>query len=160
MARDKTLATRERGELEAYEPWNAFRDMERMFRDFFTSPMLRPSRWWPGELQSRFVPDVDLKETETEFVLSATVPGMEKDDLDIDVTKDRITICGERKTEEEKPDERYHVRQQSFGSFKVSYSLPVDVKPDKVKASYKNGVLEVAMPKAEVAEARKVKIEG
>lgn len=157
MAREKTLARREPTELETFEPWNTFREMERMFRGFFGVPIMRPARWLReiGEL----APDVDLKETDKELVLSATIPGMTKDEIDIDVTTDTVTVSGERKTEEEKPGERYHVRQQSYGSFHVSYSLPADVKPDEVKASYKHGVLEVIMPKAEEMAKHKVKVE-
>jgi HSP20 family protein len=161
MAREKTLARRERGELERLEPWDTFREMERMIRDFFTSPfpILRTPRWWMREFRGEYIPDIDVKETEREFVLSATIPGMSKDDIDIDVTKDRITISGERKAEEEKPGERYHIREQSYGSFCVSYDLPAEVKPEDVKATYRNGILEVVMPKAEVPETHKVKVE-
>jgi len=157
MAREKTLARREPTELETFEPWNTFREMERMFRGFFGVPMIRPARWLReiGEI----VPDVDLKETDKELVLSATIPGMTKDDIDIDVTADSITLSGERKTEEERPGERYHVRQQNYGSFCVSYTLPAEVKPDEVKASYKHGVLEVIMPKSEEMAKHKVKVE-
>ena len=161
MAREKTLARRERGEVEQIEPWDTFRDMERMFRSFFgsTLPMLRPPRWWAREFEGEFVPDVDLKETDKEYMMSLTVPGLTKDDIDIDVTSDRVTVSGERKTEEEKPGERYHIREQRYGSFCVSYALPSDIKPDDVKASYKNGLLEVVLPKAEAPETHKVKVE-
>lgn len=161
MPREKGLVRKETGEIEPLEPWNTFKEMERMFRDFFVSPMtlMRPPRWWLREGREEFVPEVDLRETDKEFVLSASVPGMARDDIDIDVTKDSITICGERKTEAEQPGERYHFRQQSYGSFSACYSLPSEVKPRGVKAVYKNGVLEVTMPKAEVTEAHKVKVE-
>ena len=161
MTRDKTLARREQGGIEQYEPWNTFRDMERMMRNLFTSPLsgMRLPGAWQGDFRLAFTPEVDLRETDKEYILSATVPGLSKDDVDINVTKDGITISGERKTEEEKPGERFHFRQQSYGSFDVSYTLPSDVKPDEVKAIYKNGVLEVIMPKAEVLEAHKVHIE-
>jgi len=160
MARERGLARREGSELATMEPWNTFREMERMFRDFFIAPTLRARPWAFPELTSEMIPDVDLKETEREFTISASLPGMSKDDINIDVTHDRITISGERKAEEEKPEERYHVRQQNYGTFRVSYVLPSEVKPDDVKAVYKNGILEVKLPKAEVAEAHKVKIEG
>lgn len=160
MAREKTLAKKEQRELEEYEPWNSFGEMERMFRDFFTSPfpLLRGPRWL-GEWRKDYLPEVDLRETDKEFIVEAAIPGLEKDDIDIDVTKDHITLCGERKVEEEKPEETYHVRQRRYGSFRVSYSLPAEVKPDEVKATYKHGVLEVTMPKAEVTTAHKVKVE-
>jgi HSP20 family protein len=161
MAREKTLAKKETGELQRWDPWDSFQEMERMFRDFFTSPfsIMRPGwRLRPAVLE--FTPDVDLRETDNELILSATLPGLEKDDIHIDVTADRITLSGERKTEEEKPGECYHVRQQSYGSFNISYGLPAEVKTKGVKATYKNGLLEVTMPKAEVREAQKVTIEG
>jgi len=161
MAQQTRLAKPEPSEIERIEPWNSFREMERMFRDFFNGPlgMVRPRRWWPPEMRAEFAPDVDLKETETEFIMTATVPGMTKDDIEIDVTKDAITISGERRSEEEKPGEHYHLRQQTFGCFNVCYGLPADVKPEEVKASHHNGVLEVRMPKAEVIAAHKVKVE-
>jgi HSP20 family protein len=157
MPREKTLARREPAEVETYEPWNTFREMERMFRGFFGVPMARGPRLWRELAEYR--PEVDLRETDKELVLSATVPGMGKEDIDIDVTGDSVTISGERKTEEEKPGERYHFRQQSYGSFCLSYSLPVEVRPEEVKAHYKNGVLEIVMPKAEEAAKHKVRVE-
>jgi HSP20 family protein len=161
MPQEKTLARKERSELESFEPWDTFRAMERMFRDFLTLPpsMMRSRRWMMPELRQEIMPDVDLLETESELTLKAAVPGLSKDDIDINVTSDRITVTGERKSEEQKPGETYHVRQQSYGSFNVCYSLPAEVKPEEVKASYKNGILMVHMPKAEVTPEHKVKIE-
>lgn len=161
MAHEKTLVRRERPEMEIYEPWDTFRAMERMFRDFLTLPpsMIRPRRWMMPEMHQEIVPEVDLCETESELTLKAAIPGMSKDDIEINVTSDRITVSGERKSEEQKPEETYHVKQQSYGSFNICYSLPAEVKPEEVKASYKDGVLAVHMPKAEVAQEHKVKVE-
>lgn len=160
MARERTLARREREDLGVLEPWDTFREMERMMRNFFIPPLslLRPARLM-GPMVGEFTPEVDLKETEKEYVLSATVPGLTKEEINIDVTQDSITISGERKSEEERPGERIHLRQQSYGSFCVSYALPSEVKPDDVKAIYKNGILEVTMPKAGETKAHKVSIE-
>lgn len=160
MASEKTLAKKETGETERWDPWDTFQEMERMFRDFFISPfsLVRPS-WRMRHIRPIYTPEVDLRETDFEVVLSAILPGMEKDDIDIDVTEDRITITGERKSEEERPGEQFHVRQQCYGSFHVSYDLPSEIKTTEVKASYKNGVLEVTMPKAEVLETHKVKVD-
>lgn len=159
MAREKGLARKETGELLPLESWNTFRDMERMFRDFFMSPLAfpRPTQWL-SEMTREFAPEVNLKETDKEFELTANIPGLNKDDIDIDVTDDRITVSGEVKREEEQPGETYHIRQQSYGSFKVSYVLPSEVKPDEVKATYKDGVLRVNIPKAEEVKAHKVKV--
>ncbi len=98
MAREKQLATQAQRPLATLEPWDTFREMDRMFRDFFTAPL----PWWRGQrwlsdLRTEFSPEVDLRETEKELVLSTTIPGVNKDDIDINVTSDRITISGERK---------------------------------------------------------------
>lgn len=162
MARENTLARKEDRPLGVWEPWSVLNEMDRMFRDFFAQPgawWRRPA--WITDLTGRFTPQVDIKETEKDFVLTATIPGMEKDDIDINVTSDTVTISGERKCEEEKPDEKYHLRQQSYGAFNVSYSLPSEIKTKDVKAAYKNGILEVTLPKVTQAKAsQKVKIEG
>ena len=155
MAREKTIARTTDRPIETYDPWSSFRDVERMFRDW----VLPASRWGTGiDALAEVKPLVDLRETEKDLILSAQMPGMTKDDIEIDVTADSVSICGERKTDEEKPGEKYHVRQQTYGSFSASYSLPVDVKPDRVSATYNDGILEITMPKAEVTVAKKVKV--
>lgn len=160
MKRSSDLAQKENSETKIMNPYDSFRDMERMFRDFFYSPLatLRQPERWLGEA-NRFMPAVDLKETENEIILVASLPGMEKENIDIDVSKDSITITGESKTTQENPNEKYHVKQMSQGSFNICYSLPSEVKDEEVKATYKNGVLEVTMPKAQVTQARKVSVE-
>jgi HSP20 family protein len=156
MAGEKNIAkTEERRDLDLLRWPSPFSMMDRMIRDFWEAPGTMLKNWKP-----EFTPEVDLKETDKEFKLSATVPGMTKDDIDIDVTKDSVSVCGERKTEEEKPGEKFHVKQQSYGSFSVSYSLPSEIKPEDVKATYKNGMLEITLPKAEASVSKKVKVEG
>ena len=113
---------------------------------------------WTSEMMS-VTPEFDLKETENEIVLSASLPGINKDDIDIDVTADSISVCGTRESAEEKPGEKIHVRRQHYGSFSFCYGLPAEIKPSEVSATYKDGILEIAMPKAEVTQAVKVKVE-
>jgi len=160
MIREKSLSKPIDRELGVVEPWNSFRDMERMFRDFFVSPMstlMAPGRW-ETEI-SAMAPEVDLCETEKEIVLSAALPGINIVDIDIDVTKDSISVSGVRRPTEEKPGEKIHIRRQHFGTFRFSYALPTEIKPGEVAATYKDGILEIAMPKAEVTQAVKVKVE-
>ena len=161
MAQQRSITRTEPGAIQQIEPWNTFREMERMFRDFFLSPF--PMVRTPGLLtmaRQEIMPEIDLRETDNEIIFSATVPGLTKDDIDINVTSDSISITGERKQAKEHPGERFHVRQQCYGSFQVSYSLPAHVKPDEVKATYKHGILDVVMPKAEVKQAHKVNVES
>jgi HSP20 family protein len=94
-------------------------------------------------------PFTDIQETDKEVVLTAEIPGVKKGDIKINATEDAIEISAESKSEVEEEKEGYVRKERSFGRFYRRYSLPSTVDPDKTKASYKNGVLEVRMPKTE-----------
>lgn len=159
MAREKTSALKERPKTQPIEPWNSFLDMDRMFRDLFVSPSLGRGLLIP-ELTNELKPAVDLRETEKEFILSAAMPGLSKEDIDINVTADQITLSGERLAEEDKTDEKVHLRQQTYGAFNACYTLPAEVMPDDVSATYKKGILEVHLPKAKAAGPHKVEVKA
>jgi HSP20 family protein len=162
MARERGLARSEPRSIQQPEVWDSFPNMERMMRNFFLSPwpaFRSMNRMFDDITRVQFTPEVDLSETETEYTLSLTVPGMTKDDVNIDVTPDSITVSGERKVEDEKAEKRYHLRGQSYGAFTLSYTLPSEIKPDDVKAVYKNGLLEITLPKAETAKRHKVEVQ-
>jgi len=101
----------------------------------------------------RWTPVVDISETEDSIVIHAEIPGVDKDDLKIRVDKDVITLSGERESSEEKEEEKagrkWHWQERSYGSFSRSFQLPENTDTGKIKASYKDGVLEVAIPKPE-----------
>ncbi|MDH5699558.1 MAG: Hsp20/alpha crystallin family protein [Nitrospirota bacterium] len=111
-----------------------------------------------GESLNVRVPAVDLYEGKEEVVLKAEVPGLAKEDLKIDLTDSMITISGENKKEEEVKEEAYTYSERSYGSFSRSLQLPCAVKADKVKATFKNGILEVKLPKTEDAKKRHVTV--
>ncbi|MFQ3549527.1 MAG: Hsp20/alpha crystallin family protein [Armatimonadota bacterium] len=160
MADNKTPPRVKSDGLATRSSFSPVLDIERMFEDMFSrflNTTQAPLRLFDG-FEKRFKPEVDLKETEKEFILEASIPGMDKDDINIDVTRDSITISGEKRSEEEKPGEKYHIKQQSSGSFSVYYTFPGGIKPDETKATYKDGVLTVELPKAEVQEKHKIKI--
>jgi HSP20 family protein len=148
-------------------PWRPFtdltrweRDMERMFDDFWGRRM-RP--WWPERWSLPAVleisqPAVDFFEDKDEIVVKAELPGMDKDNIEVNVTDHTLTIKGEKKKEEEVKEENYYRSERSYGSFFRALELPKDVHADKVKASFKNGVLEVRLPKTEEAKAKEVKV--
>lgn len=125
------------------------REIDSLFEDFF--------RGWPGERPGslEFAPPVDVKETENEIVVRAEVPGLDQKDLEVSLTGDQLVIEGEKKEEKEEKHETWHYREASFGSFRRVVPLPCEVDADKVKASYKNGVLTVTLPKSAQAEKRK-----
>jgi HSP20 family protein len=154
-------------ETKAVEPRRPFmdlghreRDMDRVIEDFFGRRM-RPwgrDRWLGREGIDLKVPTVDLFEEKADVVVKAELPGVDKDNIQVNLTDHTLTIKGEKKKEEEVKEENYYRSERSYGSFFRTIDLPTDVHADKVKATFKNGVLEVRMPKTEEAKAKEVKV--
>jgi len=154
-------------ETRAVTPWRPFmdltrwdRDMDRMMDDFF-GRRFRP--WWPDrwfrtdEMEVR-APVVDVFEDKNDIVVKAELPGLDKDNIEVNLTDNTLTIKGEKKKEEEVKEENYYRCERAYGSFVRSVELPKAVHADKVKASFKNGILEVRVPKTEEAKAKEIKV--
>lgn len=120
--------------------------------------LMRPSQALMSEVFSLRAPAVDLYEGEQEVVIKAEVPGMDKGDLKVDLTDSMLTISGEKKKEENIKEEAYTYSERSYGSFSRSLQLPCAVKSDKARATFKNGVLEVKLPKTEESKKRHVTV--
>lgn len=105
-------------------------------------------------------PKIDLKETDTGFELTAEMPGVAKDDVDLRVTEDSVTLRAEKKSTREEKQDDYQMVERRFGTFQRAMRLPTHVDPDQVSAEFKDGVLKVSLPKAADAEpdSRKVEI--
>jgi HSP20 family protein len=129
-------------------------DINRLFNSFFDTP-----GGGNGGTLRRWIPPMDLVETEDSFVLKADLPGLTESDLNLEVEDNVLTISGERKAEHEDKHEGYVRVERAFGSFRRSLTLPEGVEPDAVKASFDNGVLEVRVPKPEQRKPRKVAIQ-
>lgn len=161
------MAEREKErEGRALTPWRPFaelsrleRQMERMW-DEFTGGRLRPWRWrwgWPERL-GEIVPAVDLYEEKDEIVAKVELPGLEKDDVQVNITDNLLTIKGEKKKEEEIKEEDYYCCERSYGSFSRTIELPRAIQVDKARASFKKGVLEIRIPKTEEAKKKEIKV--
>ncbi len=96
-----------------------------------------------------FGPSVDLKETEQEIILKADIPGVNQEDLDITVDENVVTLKGETKQDESREEKGYHLTERRYGSFYRTIPLPAEVKTEEATAHYKNGVLELRIPKIE-----------
>ncbi|MEK9157768.1 MAG: Hsp20/alpha crystallin family protein [Patescibacteria group bacterium] len=103
---------------------------------------------------------VDVYQTEDDIVVRSTIAGASINDIDIQVTQDMVTIKGTRKPEEQIHAEGFFHRELYWGAFSRAIILPVDVEPDGAKASYKNGVLTIRLPKLEKARTKKLRISG
>ena len=129
--------------------------MDRMFEDSLSRFRMPEDATMP----TFWSPSVDIYETDENIVLKAELPGVDKKDVSVEVKDSTLILKGERKREKEVKEENYHRVERSFGTFMRSFSLPVSVKQDQVKAKFKDGVLEVTLPKSEEAKPKQVKVE-
>ncbi len=138
--------------------WGPFRDMltlrddmDRLFKSFFSQA--------PEEREGFWAPIVDIEEDNENIMVHAELPGMKKDDIRVSVHGNTLSISGERKHEAETKDKTLHRIERSYGKFVRTISLPTDVKADRIKATYKDGVLTVSLPKPESAKPKQIDVE-
>ncbi|NOY65353.1 MAG: Hsp20/alpha crystallin family protein [Nitrospirae bacterium] len=163
MARKKKESSKEIVKVESTRAVSPFEEIERWFDEFFRRPfsLFGPS-WLPRVKMPGFEeisPSVDIFEEGDDVVVKAELPGMKKDDIEVTLSDDTITISGEKKREEKVEKKNYYRYERSFGSFTRSFRLPVDVQTDKAKATFKDGILEIRIPKTEEAKQRARKLE-
>jgi len=134
-------------------------NFERMMDDFFNRRM---RSWWPerwsGEGTEFRAPAVDLFEDKDDIVVKAELPGIEKNDIDVNLTDHTLTIRAEKKKQNEIKEEHYYRSERSYGSFTRTLELPAGVQRDKVTANYNNGVLEIRLPKTAEAKTRETRV--
>jgi HSP20 family protein len=140
--------------------WEPFRDlnevqqeMNRVFDSFFG----RPATVSTGERM--WVPLCDMYETKDDVVVVFELPGVREKEVSVNITADLLTLKGERKWDREIKDESYHRLERVYGKFERSVPLPVPVQADKATATYRDGVLEIKLPKAEEVKPKEIKID-
>ena len=141
--------------------WEPFREilslrhaMDRLFGESF----IRPTAAWNSRALS--TPAVDVYQNDDEVVVKATLPGVEPDDIHINVTGDVLSIEGEVKDEVEKDESNYIVRERHFGHFRRQLALPTTVESDKANAEFEHGVLTLKLPKAEVIKPKQISVKA
>ncbi|MDH5667066.1 MAG: Hsp20/alpha crystallin family protein [Nitrospira sp.] len=157
---EKAVATKKPGEiasrLEDIEHW-----MERFMDDMWQRPfpsLLGRDRWLPIRPLSIRMPSIDVYEEKDSVVVKAELPGMTKGDIEVNLEGENLTIKGEKKEDKEVKEDNYYRRERSYGSFLRTVALPSEVKQDEVKASFKDGILEIRMPKTEEAKKKSVSV--
>jgi HSP20 family protein len=147
----------------ALMPWSPARDllsirdeMNRLFNDFLGRTGDQEGGWSTGA----WAPPVDIRETDEAIILKAELPGFSKDDVHIELHNNRLTLRGERKHEAEVKEEQYHRRERAYGSFQRTFLLPATIDQEQVTASFKNGILELRLPKSETARPKQIAITG
>ena len=103
-------------------------------------------------------PVVDIYENEENIVIKAELPGVDKNDIVVDVKGRVLTLKGERSTDNEVKEDNYYRQERSYGKFERAFALPVEIDPEKIKADYKDGILKIDIPKAEENKPKQVTI--
>ncbi len=142
--------------------WDPFQDLislqERMNR-LFDQTVARSRGEHEGVIAPSWSPPVDIYETAESIVLKAELPGLNTDDIDIQVRDNTLTLKGERRLAKGVEEENYLRAERAHGSFQRSFTLPTAIQADKIRAVFKDGVLEMNIPKAEEAKPKQIKIE-
>jgi len=140
----------------ALSPWRPLGEME-----------FDLDRWMRGGFPRFDVPEglgwspaVDLVDADGEFMLTAELPGVDPDDVEVDVEHDTLTIKGEKKEERKEETKNFRLYERGYGSFERSFTFPRSVDAESVKAEFENGVLTVHLPKRKEAMGRKIEIES
>ncbi len=137
-------------------PWRRLKDIEDEMDSLFGRVLGRERE---GGAERPWAPAVDVKETKTDIIVKAELPEVNAKDVDITVDGNMLTIKGERKSEEKKEDEDYCYSERSWGSFVRSLTLPQEVDETKTKASYRDGVLTIKMPRKKEEKAKQIKVD-
>ena len=143
------------GTVERWEPFRGLGDLQTQMNRLFDSVTGQSAT--AGERV--WLPAVDVRETKDDIVLSFDIPGVSEKDVQLSITGDLLTVKGERRFEREASDATFHRVERLYGKFERSVQLPIMVQTDKVKATYRDGVLEVKLPKAEEVKPREIKID-
>lgn len=139
-------------ELVRWEPFESLSNMQSRMNDLFGE------RFWAQTDSATWYPPVDVLESKDAYLVRAELPGMKKEDFHLEVKDGVLTLSGERKSEKATDGAEYRSVERISGKFWRSFSLPETVKHDAIQATYKDGILEIHVPKAEEAKPRQIEI--
>ncbi|MFQ5830950.1 MAG: Hsp20/alpha crystallin family protein, partial [Candidatus Methylomirabilia bacterium] len=145
------------GRTPKWEPFRELADIQTEMNWLFDRFFGRPAQI--ASMDGLWAPVVDLYESNDELVVSAELPGVKEKEIQVTLTGDLLTIRGERTQKREVREEHYHRLERVFGKFERNIPLPIPVRSDKVKATYRDGVLEIRLPKTEEAKPRAIKVD-
>lgn len=141
-----------------YDPFRELRSLQDEMNRLFTGALPRSSQ--EDMTNGAWSPNVDIYEGKESLILEAELPGMNRDDFELTIENNIITLKGERKFEKKTEGDNYHRVERSYGSFTRAFTLPQTVTAEGATAEFKNGVLHVQLPKREETKARKIEITG
>ncbi|KPL21833.1 MAG: hypothetical protein AMJ93_08680 [Anaerolineae bacterium SM23_84] len=140
--------------------WQPFREMmslrdamDRLFEESF----VRPARGWITSEVGLQVP-LDMYESDGNLVIKADLPGLKAEDVDVSIVNDTLTIKGEYQAEEERQEENVHIKERRYGKFQRAIRLPTSVDSDSTEATFRDGVLELTLPKTAEAKPKQIAV--
>jgi HSP20 family protein len=143
--------------LVRWDPFRELEDMSERLNRVFSRPSLRSSGK-ENLTVADWMPTVDISETEGEYLIKAELPEVRKEDVKVTVENGVLTLQGERRQEKEEKGKRFHRVERSYGSFVRSFTLPESVDESSVKAEYKDGVLNLHLPKSEKVKPKAIDV--
>jgi len=156
--------------MQAWRPFESLRrEVDRLFEDFTLNPFRLPLRRPAFDLEPFWQPDswvampaMDLVERDEAFEMTAELPGLDEKNIEVNVANGVLTVKGQKEEDKVEKKEDFHLRERRFGSFSRSVRVPDTVDPDKIEASFKNGVLKVTLPKKPEAQkpVKKIEVKG
>jgi HSP20 family protein len=135
------------------------RNMDKLFGEFFETTPRRDWPLWHGLKPEIVVPNVDMYDKKDKIVVKAELPGMTKDHIDLTISEGSLTLKGEVKKDEEVKEGDYYSRERSYGNFTRTIALPAAVDEANAKAKFKDGILEITLPKKEEAKPKEIKVD-
>jgi HSP20 family protein len=156
-------------ESRGLSPWRPFGDLERwpglwegVFPGRTSRLMSELFRDWPAAARgaAAFVPAVDLTENDTSYTITVEIPGVQKNDVQVELQDEMLVIRGEKRSEREEKKDRTRYVERSYGSFSRAFDLPPDADADRLEASFKDGVLTVRVPRKEAVKPKQIAIKG
>jgi HSP20 family protein len=141
--------------------WDPFRELEEVsdrLNRMFARPAASGTNGKENMIVADWTPSVDISETEGEYLIKAEIPDVKKEDVKITLEDGVLTIQGQRKQEKEDKGTRYHRIERSYGSFVRTFSLPDVIEVERVKAEFKDGVLNLHLPKSEKAKPKAIEV--
>ncbi len=146
--------------LTVWDPVRDMREMERRFRGSF-GDLLDWRRFptiWTREMERFWTPSVELIDKGEKYLVRAELPGLKREDMEVNIGEEGLTISGERKQDKSVKEEDYVYQEHFYGGFRRTIPLPTGVDPESVKASYEDGILEISLTKTPEAKPRKIEI--
>ena len=146
--------------LVRWEPYRNMLSTRRMMDQMFNEMFRSIDNQQSSDGQNSGNLEIDINESEEQYTIQASMPGVKAEDIDISVNGDMLTISGETESESESDKGHYHLRERHYGSFRRSIALPSNVDADNIDAECENGVLKLKLPKSEETKPRRISVKG